>query len=120
MVAAFSVGLGLGFALALVATLPLLLRAWGAYRRETQRETNDRIAEQVFVRVSGILADIKHTQEAEGRPDPVQQQNVAEAALFKIAAMGREYERMREWMAHVAAGGQPDDPPSKWMKGISK
>lgn len=110
--AAFTVGLGLGFALALVATLPLLLRAWGAFRREQEYELAERVA--------GILADIKHTQDAADVPDAARQRDVAEAALFKISAMGREYERMREWMAHVAAGGQPDDPPSKWSKGAAK
>lgn len=99
---------GLGSLLSQAATLPLLLKAWGAYQREKEL----RIAQ----RVAAILADIKHTQDADDLPDPRRQRDVAEAGLFQIAKIIKDAERLRDWAAHVAAGGSPDDPPSAWKK----
>lgn len=110
--ATFALGVGAGIVLTLGATWPMLRKAWSAYQRERDYETATRVAE--------ILGDIKHTQDTASEPDPARQRDVAEAALFKFDRMRAEVETIRDWMAHVAAGGRADDPPSKWMKAGTK
>lgn len=102
---------GLGIILALAVTLPLLGRAWGAYRREQDYNT--------ALRVAGILADIKRTQATADEPDAARQRDVAEATLFGVGKIIKDAQRLQDWAAHIAQGGQADDPPSLW-KGLPK
>jgi uncharacterized protein (DUF2336 family) len=99
----FALGLGLGIALALALTLPLLSRAWGAYRREQELASAHRVA--------GMVKDIITTRESEVL-DPYKQRDLAEAARD-------EYEKLRDSMNRSLARWEKvrrdlDEAPTSW------
>ena len=54
-------------------------------------------------------------------------QDVGEAVLFDLSNAREQVEMLTQWIeyasqraAHVARGGNPDDPPTKWKNGDTK
>lgn len=98
-------GAGLATALALIAL---------AYGIQSVRDLTRRVArleEQLAVPLN------KHGAIHRERHD------IGEATLFDLAKMREQLEIATNWLEyasrraqHVATGGNPDDPPSKWAK----
>ena len=91
-------------------------RAWSDRMREQERQ---------LTALQATVADLERRANPASRHDwkDLERQDIGEATLFDLAHMREQVETLTTWLeyasgraAHVAPGGQPNDPPTKWAK----
>lgn len=75
--------------------------------------------------LSAQMAELEKRANPAGQHDLryLERQDIGEATLFDLAKMREQLKLGMDWLdyasrraAHVAGGGRPDDPPTKWSK----